>query len=111
VSEPLQVLLLEAKPNKMFSDEQTAAIRFLRYNQSVPCAECGKRSKHHWTVLYSFTATSLVPGMFTLQESGQVHLPLTPVCRDHPLAPAPWQSPRTRRKGTVQVGTPQEDTP
>jgi hypothetical protein len=111
MSEPLQVLLFEAKPNKLFTEEQTAAVRFLRYNQSVPCAECGKRSKHHWTVLYSFKATSLVPGMFTLQESGKVHLPLTPVCRDHPLTPASWETPRVQRKGSARAATPQEDTP
>ena len=98
MSEPLQVLLYDAKPNTMFTDAQTATIRFLRYNQSVPCAECGKRSKHHWTVLYSFKATSMVEGMFTLQESDKVHLPLTPVCRDHPLAPADYVATPARRQ-------------
>lgn len=111
MSEPLQVLLFEAKPNKMFSDEQTATIRFLRYTQAVPCAECGKSSKHHWTVLYSFKATSMVPGMLTLQESGKVHLPLTPVCRDHPLAPASWETPRAGAKAPARAGAREEDAP
>lgn len=98
MSEPVQVLLYNAKPNAMFTDEQTQAIRFLRYNQAVPCAECGKRSKQHWTVLYSFKATSMVAGAFTLQESGKVHMPLTPVCRDHPLYPAPFEAPTRKRR-------------
>ena len=98
MSEPLQVLLFDAKPNPMFSDEQTRTIRFLQYNQAVPCAECGKRSKRHWTVLYSFKATSMVSGAFTLQESGKVHLPLTPVCTNHPLAPAPFDGTPAKRK-------------
>jgi len=109
MSTPLHVQLYSARPNKLFTDEQTATVRFLRYTQAVPCAECGKRSRRHWTVLYSFTAARRVPGLFTLQESGQVHLPLTPVCLDHPLAPAPWETPRARR--TTRTGTPQEESP
>lgn len=53
-----------------------------------------------WEALASFKATSMVPGAFTLQESGTVHMPLTPVCRAHPLAPAPFEgtpAPRRRR--------------
>lgn len=98
MSEPVQVLLFEAKPNPMFTEEQRATVRFLRYSQAVPCAECGKRSKHHWTVVFSFKATSMVAGAFTLQESGKVHMPLTPVCQDHPLAPAPFEAPKRQRR-------------
>lgn len=107
MTEPLQVVLFEAKPDPMVPHAHTAAVRFLRYNQAVPCAECGKRSRYHWTVLYSFTATSLGMGANTLQESGKVHLPLTPVCRDHPLAPAGYEAPpRQRSPRTTPVEVP-----
>ena len=88
---PLVVGLYEAKPNKLFTEEQRAAVRFLRYNQAVPCAECGRRSKAHWTVLYSFEAQSL--GMLVPKRSGKVHMPLAPVCRSHILAMAEWKAP------------------
>ena len=39
--EPLVVGLYEARPNKMFTEEQRATVRFLRYNQLVACSECG----------------------------------------------------------------------
>ncbi len=80
----LYVQILEAKPNKMFSEDQRALVRFLRYNKSVPCAECGRRKRIHWTMLCSFqayTMAAIVP-----KKSGKVHLPLTPVCQ-HLLAP------------------------
>ena len=85
--QPVWVQLLPAKPNQMFSAEVTRAVVFLRYSQAVPCAECGKRSKYHWTMRLSFAAHRMAPGMFTLAESGQVHIPLAPVCRDHLLLP------------------------
>ena len=83
---PLIVQLFEAKPNKMFTEAHTRHVRFLRFNAAVPCAECGKRSKHHWTVLYSFKAMSLA--VLVPKESDKVHPPLTPVCRSHILKPA-----------------------
>ena len=83
---PLGVQIFEAKPNKLFSEEQTALVRFLRYSQPVACAECGKRSKHRWTVLYSFKALDLAAIVPT--ESDKTHPPLTPVCRSHLLKPA-----------------------
>jgi len=85
---PVAVQFLSAKPNQMFSEAMTQVVRFLRYTQAVPCAECGKRSRYHWTMLVSFQAQRLQPGMFTLAVSEQVHLPCAPVCRDHLLAPA-----------------------
>jgi hypothetical protein len=97
MSEPVMVELFEAKPNPIFTEEHRQMVRFLRYSKAVPCAECGKRSTRHWTVLYSFKATSMVPGALTLQESGKVHLPLTPVCTKHPLAPAAMPPGPTRR--------------
>ena len=90
-AQPLIVGLYEAKPNKMFTEEQRAAVRFLRYSQAVPCAECGRRSKTHWTVLYSFEAQSL--GMLIPKRSGTVHMPLAPVCRAHILVLAAWAPP------------------
>jgi hypothetical protein len=84
---PLWLDLFEAKPNKMFAEEQRQAVRFLRYSQAVACAECGKRSKHHWSALYSFEALSLAAALVAT-ESGKVHMPLSPVCRSHILRPA-----------------------
>ena len=85
----LQVKLLDAKPNKMFTEWQTATTKFLRYNRAVPCAECGKRSKSHWTQLVSFQAMDMSGSSFVLRSaSGKVHAPLTPVCGTHPLAVA-----------------------
>lgn len=80
------VSIFEAKPNKMFTEEQRELVRFLRYSgATVPCAECGKRKATHWTMLCSFqavTITTIVP-----LKSGKVHIPLTPVCQSHLLAP------------------------
>jgi hypothetical protein len=74
----------------MFTEEQRASVRFLRYNQSVPCAECGKKKRVLWTLLCTFNAMSF--GQFNLvnlvNESGKDHPPLTPVCTDHPMGPA-----------------------
>lgn len=94
---PVMVQFMAAKPNTMFSAEMTQLVTFLRYTQAVPCAECGKRSKHHWTMLVSFQAQSMKPGMFTLAQSGKVHLPLAPVCRAHLLAPSPLPEAKGRR--------------
>jgi hypothetical protein len=106
-AQPLLVGLYEAKPNKMFTEEQRATVRFLRYNQAVPCAECGRRSKTHWTVLYSFEAQSL--GMLIPKRSGRVHMPLAPVCRAHILALATWAPPprpaRPRKPKQMSEGT------
>jgi hypothetical protein len=86
--EILVVQILEAKPNPMFTEEARVAVRFLRFNQAVPCAECGKRRKVMWTMLCEFYAHSLsAPGLPVLGK-GKKHAPLTPVCGDHPLGPA-----------------------
>lgn len=84
--EILHVQILEAKPNKLFTEEQRAGIRFLRYNQTVICAECGKRRKIMWSMLCEFHAHSM--GTFTVVESTKKHPPLAAVCGDHLLAPA-----------------------
>jgi len=91
VPTPLVVGLYEARPNKMFTEDQRRTVRFLRYNQLVACSECGRRSKTHWTVLYSFEAQSL--GFLVPKRSGKVHRPLDPVCRAHILAMASWTPP------------------
>jgi len=99
---PLAVALYQAKPNPMFTEEQRSAVRFLRYTASVPCAACGKRRQHHWTMLVSFSTVSME--FLVAQPSDPVHLPLTPVCRDHPLVVAPYTPPprqRRRRKETT----------
>jgi hypothetical protein len=99
--EPVLVQLFEAKPNKLFTPEHTALVCFLRYSAAVPCAECGKRSRHQWTVLYSFKAKSasfLIP-----RESEKVHPPLTPVCRNHLLAPAALPPPPKKEPRRVKA--------
>jgi len=98
----LQVQMFEAKPNPMFSEDQRGTVRFLHYSRPVECAECGRRSKYHWTSLISFKAMDMsgnTPG-FTLRSStDKVHPPLTPVCTAHPMAAAemPPLPPRKRK--------------
>jgi hypothetical protein len=82
-----EVHLLLARPNKMFPDWMTERLRFLRYAVAVPCACCGRRRKHHWTMLMNFQAVIFGKHQFTAEPEPQVHPPLAPVCRDHPLAP------------------------
>ena len=80
------VEIFEARPNRMFTEEQRSVVRFLRYSTAVPFAECGRKSKTHWTLLISFkakTMAAIIP-----KDSGKVHMPLTPVCRSHLLGPA-----------------------
>lgn len=83
--EILCVQICCAKPNKLFSEEQTASLRFLRYNKPVACAECGKKKRTLWTLLCQFRAADF--GIVTLVSGDKSHLPLTPVCQDHPLEP------------------------
>lgn len=86
----LGVEIFEAKPNKMFTQAQTELTRFLRYTAAVPCAECGRRRKTHWTQLCSFKALTMRNAFGVLDAqmaNAQVHPPLAPVCRDHLLAP------------------------
>jgi hypothetical protein len=80
------VEIIEAKSNKMFSEEQRAMVRFLRFNRSVPCAECGKRSRVKWTMLCTFKVHEF-GGQLVLRESQKVHTPLAAVCGAHPIAP------------------------
>ncbi len=82
----LYVQILEAKPNKMFTEDQRQSVRFLRYSRYVPCAECGKKGRLMWTMLCTFIAHNL--GSFALAQSGKRHPPLTPVCSAHPMGPA-----------------------
>jgi hypothetical protein len=93
----ITVQILEAKPNKLFTEEQRAWVRFLRYSHAVRCAECGKRRRLHWTMLFSFEAKSMG---FVIPVPGKgAHLPLTPVCASHLLVPAAMGAPPARRKG------------
>ena len=76
----------EAKPNKLFSEEQRAIVRFLHYSKPVPCAECGKKRKAHWTMLCEFRVQGL--GQFIMIPGKNRLLPMAPVCQSHCLAPA-----------------------
>lgn len=87
MTKAIMVEIFEAKPNKMWPEAMRQVVRFLRYSGTVACAECGRRSKHHWTLLVTFTAQTVPRQGFTLTSSGTTHLPLAPVCRAHLLAP------------------------
>jgi hypothetical protein len=86
MNEILQVHILEAKPNPLFTEDRRRGIRFLQYSRAVECAECGKKKRTLWTCLYEFLAHDA--GQFVLAKSGLVHPPLEGVCQDHLLAPA-----------------------
>jgi len=107
----IQVQILEAKPNPMFTEWQRAMTRFLRYSRAVPCAECGRRSRHHWTQLVSFKAHNLSGPSFMLHSTGSVkiHAPLTPVCGSHPLSIAEYPqiplSPRAKKGAQCLSGS------
>jgi hypothetical protein len=92
----LYVDIVEAKPNPLFTEEQRQSVRFLRYNRSIPCAECGKRRRIMWTLLVSFHAQSLTS--FGTPSVMGAHPPLTPVCGDHPLSAAPLPPEKPKRK-------------
>lgn len=98
--------MYEAKPNRMFSEAQRAAVRFLRFSRAVECAECGRRSKSHWTSLFSFQAMDMKSNVFFLRsKTGKVHPPMTPVCHSHPMAPGeiPPLPPRRRKRAEIDV--------
>jgi hypothetical protein len=84
----LTVEVLEPKPNPMFTEATRQWVRFLRFNHYVPCAECGKMKKTLWTMLVEFYAFSMDPEIIFSETLEKKHAPLTPVCGDHPLAPA-----------------------
>lgn len=107
----LQVELLEAKPHPMFTEWQRATLRFLRYSQAVACAECGKRSKHHWTSLFAFQAMDTKGKSFVLRsKTGKVHPPLTPVCRNHPMSPDPKAIEEVPDEGEPNESQPGSET-
>jgi hypothetical protein len=84
----LWVEVCEAKPNPMFSEWQRSTVRFLRFNGCVPCAECGKKRRLHWTMLCAFRCKDMKQGVFSPVKSAKVHAPLSPVCSEHLLGPA-----------------------
>lgn len=101
--EILTVEVLEAKPNKLFTEEQRQAVRFLRYSRTVRCQECGKKRKVMWTMLCEFYAHSM--GEFTVVKSGRKHNPLAGVCGSHLLAPAwPEETKDERSAGNTGDG-------
>ena len=75
-----------AKDNPMFAPQMTALIRFAHYEKPVTCVHCGKKTRRHWTMLCPFTVPT--EQAFQLVPSKIEHPPLTPVCTDHPFAPA-----------------------
>jgi hypothetical protein len=98
----LEVQLFDAKPNKMFPDWLTQRTQFLRYSSSVQCAACGKKSRHHWTLLTAFQTAHMEDHIAGLTPRATIYPPLTPVCRDHMLAPvAPYKG---LKKRTAKTG-------
>lgn len=83
----LWVDICEARPNKLFTEQQRQAVRFLRYNRRVPCAACGKKVRIHMTMLCQFKAGDLGGSFGELKFYPKSFPPLTPVCGDHPVAP------------------------
>jgi len=72
-------------PNKMFTPQLTALIRFALAEAPIACVECGKLTRKLWTMLAPFHATNQMS--FVLKR-GIEREPLALVCADHPLAPA-----------------------
>ena len=104
----LWVEILEAKENVMFTEEQRAAFRFLRYSQKVPCAECGKRRNSvMWTMLCGFYAHTMTG--FTTTK-GKALAPLSPVCGEHLLSPA-WPEEPERDPRRADNGDPDTIVP
>lgn len=86
--EPIYLVSMNGpKKNKMFTERQHALTLFLTYSQAIPCAECGRRSKHHWTQRCTFVVMQEVGLM--LKRGEKVHMPLAPVCTKHILAEHP----------------------
>lgn len=99
----IEVQILEAQPNKLFTEDERALVRFLRYSQAVPCAECGRRRRLHWTMLLSFEAKTMPDkASFTLVPGKRAHPPLIPVCSSHLLAPVAMGAPPARKKGPAR---------
>lgn len=93
----LYVEIREAKPNKMFSEQQRAMVRFLLYNQKVACAACGKKAKTMWTMLCQFKAVDFENSIMVAKDFEASFAPLAPVCGDHPLHPD-WPEKKKAKK-------------
>lgn len=81
----LHLQICEAKPNKLFTEEQRQMCLFLRYNKAVECRRCGKKRKLMWTMLCQFKAHEM--GDFSLDDGGMSFEPLDAVCSNHPIGP------------------------
>lgn len=69
----------------MFSEVQRASIRFVTYQEKVPCAICGKQKKKHWTGVVRFKACDLSGMVFVVKMPRKWLAAGKPVCTDHPL--------------------------
>ena len=87
----------EPKPNKMFTEWQTAITKFLIYSKPIPCAHCGKKKRGLWTQLKFFRV--MEEEGFALRASDKLYAPLTPVCEDHILQPDMTPIPADKRRG------------
>lgn len=90
--DPKTAQYFDPMPNPMFPDWLTGLIAFARYPEAVPCALCGRRTRHHWTMKVPFTAVDVKAGQFQVPEGKTVFRQGSPVCRDHLMVPA-WRTP------------------
>ncbi len=74
-------------------------VRFLCFNRSVPCRECGKRKRTMWTMLCEFYAYTMEGPGLTRATPEKKHPPLAAVCDDHLLGPA-WPADEKTPKST-----------
>ena len=88
--------ILEARPNPLFTEQQRALVRFLRFYElgkpaRVACAHCGKKKTILWTQLCSFRVADDIG--LVLAKGEKVYPPLTAVCQAHILAPETMEVP------------------
>lgn len=76
-----------AAPNRMFTDLRRACILFVRYDEKVPCALCGKQSRTHWTCQVRFKTVDLKNTFLEVVLPKRWTPAGKPVCRDHPMQP------------------------
>lgn len=102
---------IKAKENPMFDQITHDCMRFVRYEEAVPCALCGRQSKHHWTCIVRFKTADIEKGFFTLQMSLRWFPAGKPVCRAHIMQPDRAEYIRRARAHWRKVKKAKHDTP
>jgi hypothetical protein len=104
VEEILFVDILEPQPNPMFTEEQRAMVKFLRYNKAVECAYCQKKKRTLWTMLCAFKVGEMSSFVINFDKS---FAPLTGVCTDHLMVPD-WPQDESKKESDVSESLPTE---